>query len=74
MLRVRPPPSIRALNTEFAKALMIRKGECFSQPHEALLIALNIHPGLKWPSQKDGLKTPCQNPDGKLANAFSLSS
>jgi hypothetical protein len=25
-----------------------------SQPHEALLIALNIHPGLKWPSQKTG--------------------
>jgi hypothetical protein len=25
-----------------------------SQPHEALLIALNIHPGLKWPLQKTG--------------------
>jgi len=25
-----------------------------SQPYEAFLFALNIHPGLKWPSQKTG--------------------
>jgi hypothetical protein len=25
-----------------------------SQPYEAFLFALNIHPGLKWPSQKAG--------------------
>jgi hypothetical protein len=25
-----------------------------SQPYEALLVALNIHPGVKWPSRKTG--------------------
>jgi len=25
-----------------------------SQPYEAFQFALNIHPGLKWPSQKTG--------------------